>query len=483
VTPGFDHAKTAYPLTDLHAEVTCDKCHANEALKLRRDAAGRTIPRYKPLPHNECSSCHTDPHLGRLGPKCTDCHTTKGFKVMDRRTFDHDRTRYPLQGRHVSVACTKCHDFNTPQGKKPAFGSCTACHSDAHGGTATLAGKPADCSACHDVNGFNSSTFTVAQHRQARYPLQGKHEAVPCASCHRKDPAAPVAQVGTSKVILRPVYGRCVDCHADDHGGQLVNRADHGECAACHTTAGWKPSTFDIEAHGRLRLTLTGKHAAIACAACHSAQRAGLPPIAKGVSLGKAAVLLRPAESTCGDCHLDPHEGRFAPQGERAKPDGCVACHDTKAFRPSTVTVEAHHGYSFDLAGAHRAVPCAACHPDMKNRASARSSLVGSGVKFGSLRLASGTNCTTCHQSPHGEQFAARKDGGRCESCHDLDGFAPATRFDHNRDAAFSLKGAHQGVPCAKCHTTTTGANGQTLVLYRPVSSKCESCHGNLRGK
>ena len=57
-------------------------------------------------------------------------------------------------------------------------------------------------------------------------------------------------------------------------------------------------------------------------------------------------------------------------------------------------------------------------------------------------------------QTPHGDQFDARKDRGRCDACHTVEAFAPAGQFDHDRDASFSLKGAHEGVPCNQCHPT-----------------------------
>ena len=108
--------------------------------------------------------------------------TTTAFTAVTRGAFDHDRTRYPLRGKHATVACDGCHDFRTARGKRPPFASCGACHTDAHAGTATLAGRPADCAECHDVGGFAPSTFTAARHRDTRYPLEGKHASVACSS-------------------------------------------------------------------------------------------------------------------------------------------------------------------------------------------------------------------------------------------------------------------------------------------------------------
>jgi Zn finger protein HypA/HybF involved in hydrogenase expression len=92
------------------------------------------------------------------------------------------------------------------------------------------------------------------------------------------------------------------------------------------------------------------------------------------------------------------------------------------------------------------------------------------------LSLAAARTCSGCHTGPHGTQFAARTDKGRCDACHSADAWRPANRFDHERDAAFSLKGAHAKVACARCHAAARPAAGRK---WRPVSAKCESCHSS----
>lgn len=485
VTPGFSHDTTAYPLTNKHRSVKCDQCHLTTALAARRDAGGYPIPVYRPVPHRSCADCHKDPHAGRLGPSCGNCHTTSSFRQIDRQNFEHDRTRYPLKGRHAAVRCAGCHkDFSTPELKKPAFQRCGVCHVDAHGGTAALAGKPADCAECHGLSGFTPATFTVARHQTSKYPLEGKHQTVACGSCHRKETGPGLAaRLGSSKVVVRPAFGRCLDCHADLHGGQLAIRADQGDCAACHKLTGWTPSGFEVAQHAKLRLPLEGRHGEIRCRDCHGVDRKGLPPVAKSVTAGKAGFLFKVVEIDCQACHADPHRGRFGAQGPRAQPAGCPACHNALGFRPSSVDIAAHKRYSFPLEGAHRATPCMACHAEMKTAAPKRSSLIAAGAVFPTLAFGGGTGCGDCHETPHGDQFSARKDGGKCDACHDADRFAPATRFDHNRDAAFSLKGAHEGVPCNRCHPTDSRSPDPKRLVYRPVSGKCESCHAGKEAR
>ncbi len=479
-TPGFSHDTTAYKLTGKHEEVKCDKCHLDARLSPKSDGRGHLIPVYKPVSFATCADCHSDPHKGTLGPKCADCHGTAGFKVIDKNRFDHDRTKYPLTGKHASVQCAACHrDFSTPALKKPAYATCASCHRDAHNGTATLAGRPGDCADCHAVSGFSPSTYTVASHATTRYPLEGKHTGVKCSACHTTSTAATaVKQFGSSKVVMRPAIARCSSCHADDHGGQLAATANKGECAACHRVAGWTPSTFDSAAHAKTWLALDGRHQEVSCTDCHGTTRTSLPPLGTTVALGKANFRFKLAETNCQACHVDPHRGRFATGGARAKGAGCLACHDSRVFHPSSTTVVAHAEFGFALEGGHRATPCSACHKELGRPAGAKqSSLVRAGGSFGDLRFEASHDCAACHRTPHGTQFAAWDARGGCVACHSVDTFAPAGKFNHDTDASFPLKGAHEQVPCAQCHKRDPSSPDPTMLLYRPLSGRCESCH------
>ena len=359
-TPGFDHARTRYALTGKHVTTKCAACHLDPRLGLAVDAAGRTVPRYRPLAYGQCSDCHKDPHTGKLGPRCASCHDTRSFTVINAANFDHERTRYPLRGAHVKASCDGCHDFSGRAGarRSRAYALCTDCHRDVHAGQATLAGKVVDCAACHDVQTFTPARMTLAQHAVTRYPLTGRHGAVRCASCHTKSPAG--------SAVMRPAFARCRDCHTED-----------------------------------------------------------------------------------------PH--RLAATRD------CRDCHDTRAFEPSLVDVAAHERY-FALDGAHRAVACADCHRDLRPAWRAKTP----------LPLTAARTCAGCHPGPHGTQFAARTDQGRCDACHGTSGWRPADRFNHER-TAFSLKGGHANVACARCHPAARPAADRR---YRPVSAKCETCHG-----
>lgn len=487
--PKFDHADTDYPLTGRHADVACAECHLAPRLAPRTDAKGERIPVYTPVSYASCADCHADPHRGQLSATCSTCHTTRTFAVDQGRGFDHARTKYPLTGRHRTVACEACHGENliTP---RPASATCGGCHQDPHRGAATLAGKPADCGACHGLGGFTPSTYTAERHVAAGSPLEGKHREVACRACHTGTRgAAPPPKDFPFRVAAR----LCGDCHSDAHAGAFAARASGSACESCHAVAGWTPSTFSVAQHAATRLPLEGPHAAAACGTCHRASHDAREPARPGGSpaatmkrvrgaSGPAAsetlavVALPPAE--CGACHVDPHGGRYRDHTVAGNA-GCRACHATAQFRPANMGPAEHARFGFALDGAHRAAPCADCHEELKRPTAARTRLADtSRVRpFPAAPRAAARSCAACHQTPHGSQFDGRPEGGRCERCHSVNRFVPASAFNHERDAAFSLGGAHAAVPCAACHLTAS--DGPVPVTrYRPLSTACESCHG-----
>lgn len=477
--PHFDHQTTAYPLRGRHRDTPCVKCHLSPRLALPRDHSGAERPLYKPVPHGECSDCHRDPHAGALGAACSRCHQEESFRSVGRGAFDHDRTHFPLRGKHASVSCAACHD---PGAKgwlaRPASDRCEVCHRDAHAGQASIGGQPADCKDCHTVDGYAPSTFSVERHAAPPYPLLERHRQVACKKCHPKNPTGRAPEsLGSAAVLIRRPHEHCADCHADPHGGQLRARADGGACEACHGVAGFKPSTYTAAEHNRLPLPLAGRHAAIPCAACHALERPGLPAWPAGVDLGTARVGFR-SSGACAECHGDPHDGRFEAQGERPAPKGCLTCHGADQFRPALVDAARHGTFGFPLDGAHGRTPCDKCHLELTAPA-AKSSLLA--VVESRRRLTfrdARRRCEECHPDPHRGQFASRADRGACSGCHGVDSFRPAVKFDHQRDSAFPLKGAHVNVACARCHRTGVDAEGRPFTIFKPTPTACNGCHG-----
>jgi hypothetical protein len=235
-----------------------------------------------------------------------------------------------------------------------------------------------------------------------------------------------------------------------------------GTCESCHTTDGWRSSdrrsfeaAFD---HSRTRFALQGAHQRATCAACHRVRPASDTAI-KLTFMARADTgdYPRPLATDCLSCHLDTHRGAFArtPGGMR-----CDNCHGLDGWRPTTYDVARHNRETYKLDGAHLAVPCGDCHAGPTPGAAPR------------FRLGAVT-CQDCHakDDKHGGQFAGRA----CTECHTTATFKIAA-FDHSK-TRYPLDGAHRDVPCASCHRTETTPHGP-VVRYRPLGTKCTSCHG-----
>lgn len=397
--PGFDHSRSRFALTGLHRKVECLACHASEAVSRGRDAAGKRLVQWKPLESAQCSSCHRDPHSGRFGAECSRCHSTSGFDHIDGKQFDHDRTRYPLRGRHAGLACESCHRSGAQAVTRPASGKCTDCHRDAHAGTATLAGQAVDCASCHDVRGFARSILPLAAHQASAFPLTGAHLEAACADCHRRVPRATPGSLalGTAGVQLRPAHARCTDCHRDPHAGRFAPKGPRGreaDCIACHDDAHFSPADFGPDDHRNARFVLEGAHRAVPCAQCHTDLTRPAPTASHGTVDAKH-LPFEDARRACADCHRDPHAGQFA-SGRGA---ACDRCHGSDAFSPA-VRFDHQRDASFKLEGAHARAECSACHTTDRD---------AKGVSVTRYRPLSG-KCESCH-SDTGSRGGARPPG------------------------------------------------------------------------
>jgi hypothetical protein len=481
----FDHRRAGYALEGKHATLACRQCHQP---RLQRSGAAPLIRKHEQGEswlglETACASCHEDPHQAQLGDACARCHGQQAWKPASG--FDHAKTGYPLTAKHAEVECAKCHlaaaldlphdsrGRPAPRWTPVAHADCVNCHKDPHAGR-----FPGACAKCHTTRGFQIFDANVFDHSRTRYPLAGKHAAVACAKCH--DPKTAWGQ--------KPAFDRCDRCHADAHGGLGLVAGKPSDCAACHSVQGYLPATYTVASHQGAAFRLEGAHVRAACKACHTRG-----PQSAVATLGSSRVVMRPACAACTDCHLDPHRGRFAAGGMRPHAQGCRDCHTLDTFAPSTVDVGRHAALGFVLEGAHRAVPCQGCHSELKAPRAASSLRVAAVAAAAPPASAAArpllfadtlSTCAGCHRGPHGDQFTARagapraqRAGDACDRCHGVDAFAPASRFDHDRDSAFRLGGAHARVACAACHKSTRDAGGHAVVVYRPTPSRCEDCH------
>jgi len=444
VTQQFDHGKTRYPLTGAHLTVQCAKCHT---------AGPDGKARYKPLPFNECTDCHQDPHKGSFKDTCQTCHTTAAWKRVITSAlsqhFDHSKTKYPLEGKHQTVECISCHakgDFK----KELAFDKCSKCHTpDPHSGQFAKRADKGECNACHTLEGWKPTTFDVKAHAKSDYPLVDKHAEVKCEKCHL--PAG-------KATIYKVKFARCFDCHQDEHEGQFAVAPHLNKCDDCHNIKGFKPSQYTLAKHKDARLTLTGAHLATPCNDCHK-ESAALQPKPKAQYYW--------ANLDCTSCHEDVHKGQFkermAKLGSDQKPLGCLGCHSTKTWKD--MAKFDHSTTDFPLVGSHRSTACVDCHkpPNLETK------LMNVDFK------AAPKKCEECHQDVHGEQFA-KAGSTPCGDCHNSNKWKPSM-FDHNR-TEFPLEGLHIPVPCSGCHKLFKPVNGKDVLFYKPTPKACSDCHG-----
>ncbi len=425
---GFDHAEeTGFPLDGKHAPLAekCASCHKT-----------RSFLKVSP----SCVTCHADAHKGALGASCITCHSASVAFKETRQSFDHGKTKYPLTGAHVKVACAKCHANGVFRGVK--FATCADCHEDPH-----RKAFGADCSSCHGTATFKT---VKVDHGKTAFPLRGRHAEIQCAACH-KEPA--------TKVRLKA--GTCATCHQDPHRGEFKQ-----DCASCHNERSFRGVPFDHAV--KTRFALTGKHGTAKCGACHvppGAAAAGANGKESGGGVAKAngslpkVVVFKGLKSECAACHKDPHKGTLG--------TACGTCHGTESFRPKDFR---HPRLPEFFAGLHENLACEKCHGGPKTGPSGKPVPVGDRTYRG-LSVA----CATCHKDPHLGQVSAS-----CETCHAVSGakFAPV-KFDHSK-STFPLTGKHAPLACEKCHKKETAkfpaANG-TAVRLKGLGTACATCH------
>jgi hypothetical protein len=350
-TVKFDHDRdTKFILRGKHDKAKCDACH--------------TTPLYVTKTPAECYACHkkdddSKGHHGSLGKDCGRCHNESSWREAK---FDHDKTDFPLRGKHTKVACNDCHTGGVKAGagrarvKLPT--NCYACHKkddDRKGHKGRFGRK---CETCHSAKSWKDIIFN--HDRDTKFALRGKHERAKCGACHTRP-------LYTSKTPTE-----CYACHRKDddskgHKGRLGTK-----CGACHTADGWKIETFD---HNRSRFPLTGSHVRVKCDKCHT----------RGLSF-------KDAPTDCYGCHKkdDKHERRLGTD--------CGACHNTRIWESWDFD---HSKTGFPLEGGHRGVDCYACHktPMKAGPPAPVRSCYACHAKDDVHRGAFGIDCERCHRT------------------------------------------------------------------------------------
>ena len=317
----FNHSVTGFMLEEKHREISCIKCHKN---------IGTTFNEYRNIKDITCINCHKDIHEGKLGEDCKSCHNQTTFLLKNKNLaskFDHDKTDYPLQGKHKTIECIACHkkDFTDPL----PHATCQNCHLDKHNGDfAEKTKQYPDCASCHTVDGFSPSLFTLDDHKRSRFQIDGAHEAQPCFACHKKN----------DQWVFNNMDLQCNSCHKDIHQGFLPVKYDPDQtCTACHNTSNWKSIRFD---HNQTKYPLIANHNKIDCGSCHMKDK-----VQQFTGL----------TSQCAGCHTDAHGKQFDQQGKT----DCARCHQPDGWNDKSFN---HATTNYALDGKHKSVDCSKCH-------------------------------------------------------------------------------------------------------------------------
>jgi hypothetical protein len=360
-----DHRATRFPLVGAHATQDCESCH-----RMQPQGAltwvGLDVA---------CVSCHladyqatTDPdhEAGQFPTDCLACHRPTAWS---RASVDHDRTGFPLTGRHRALACSDCH----ANGFSGTPSECFACHADDYNGTTdpnhAQAGFPTNCEQCHDTTSFGNATFT----HPATFPLTGAHVPLPCASCH----AGGYAGTPTD----------CFACHAGDYNA--TTDPDHEAagfsttCTNCHTTATFANANFTHTA----TFPLAGAHATTNCNACHAGGYAGTP-------------------TDCFACHAADYNGTTDPNHAAAGfPTTCTTCHSGTTTWSGAQMPNHDAAYFPIYSGRHlgRWDRCSDCHTQQTNFA-----------VFSCFQCHGQTETASHHSGVNGYAY----DSNLCYQCH-----------------------------------------------------------------
>ena len=422
----FNHALTGYQLEGKHAQIDCGQCHKPELIQY--NISQKKENTYLGL-STSCLSCHHDYHQNTLSENCVSCHNQNAFRPAVN--FNHDKTQFPLIGKHRDADCIKCHEKTQKDGHDfqefagVAFAGCINCHLDVQN---NKFGN--DCRKCHDEFSFQKvKSMESFNHDKTDYPLRGLHQVVDCKKCHKGS-------------FTRAVLHRyCTDCHSDYHEGQFTTKEKTRDCSECHSVQGFSPANYTIEKHNLAGFKLEGAHLATPCFICHK-------PENKWIFNGLG--------TNCIDCHQNIHEnyipGKFMPE------NNCAFCHHVSSWAEIEFN---HQNTSFELQGKHKQVSCRNCH--FKE--------VDGEVKQQFSNLAN--SCENCHPDVHFKQFAVEGIND-CERCHWFENWKPE-KFDHNK-TRFIIDGEHAGVACIKCHKPTDGLI-QNYIIYKFEDISCASCH------
>lgn len=435
------------------------------------------------VPNSKCLTCHTKIESSRSKPDsfharvqgqpCIACHSDhKGRNFnstqVDRKTFDHAKTGFPLTGSHRQVGCEKCHTKQHKNKAGKTIGieflgngtSCVSCHKkdDIH----KFPPKQAklECSACHTTVTWKKAT-AFDHKKETGYELRGKHAKLACDTCH------------INKQTHKPQYEfpllakeKCLTCHADHHKDGLSPKFRTGACDQCHGEGDWKIAHFN---HALSGYPLNGAHAKLPCVDCHK-QASPQKSLKDFKWVG--------ANDSCIGCHKDFHGFGDEKNPKLGALSNCVHCHSEQGWKRDLLFSH-DRDTRYPITGKHKQVACFECHKPQAGGASKKPFTLRH-YDFPGLNS---KTCETCHKSPHANSTAKAFKEQPCTACHTTDGWkilggtSGKSGFNHATMTKFPLDGDHAQLTCKQCHVK----GGKEVFNFAGADKKfCVSCHNNI---
>lgn len=216
----FDHNSTDYPVVGKHSGLKCQECH-KPTLSRYSAAPNRTKGQYlfSDLTAKNCATCHKDPHNGKLGGRCVNCHSEHhGWS-----SIDDFHKNYLLVGVHNLLSCEQCHGHDNHRRLTGTSERCIFCHKKDDNHNSALP----DCAQCHTQQTWQMVTFS---HSMTQFPLTGAHRGATCNSCHKRG-------------VYEGTPYDCHSCHAKD--ALSVTTPNHAlpgfeDCGNCHNPFSFK---------------------------------------------------------------------------------------------------------------------------------------------------------------------------------------------------------------------------------------------------
>jgi hypothetical protein len=258
-------------------------------------------------------------------------------------------------------------------------------------------------------------------HQATGFPLEGRHQAVACESCHLDDQyqATPTA---------------CESCHWQRRKDDPYQTTLGLQCGQCHRPTSWTAVQWDHAAQAGV--PLNAEHRTLACQACHTSRTFT-------------------ASVNCVSCHQRDYAATTAPNHAAAGfPVTCDACHRPSDSTWASTAAGFDHHAVFPLTGVHATQACQACHVN--------------NVFQGTPR-----DCIGCHRKDFDRttspNHAAAGFPTTCETCHQPS--APSWSSGSggfNHASIFALVGTHATVQCAACHVNN---------VFQGTPRECVGCH------